>query len=165
VVKRRQILHSDGLVILESALPVARSILLTPTGDWRSIASFRIRHVRFAPVPSPLISIITASLNRAPMLAQAIESVERQGFDDYEHIIVDGCSTDGTTDLLAQHPRLKVIREPDRNVYDALNKGLRAATGSIVVLLNSDDLLAPGALAAGARALARRTVRNRGGNC
>jgi glycosyltransferase involved in cell wall biosynthesis len=88
------------------------------------------------------------------MLAQAIESVERQDFDDYEHIIVDGCSTDGTTDLLAKHPRLQVIRETDRSVYDALNKGLRAATGSIVVLLNSDDLLAPGALAAGARALA-----------
>jgi len=88
------------------------------------------------------------------MLAEAIASVKAQYFADYEHIIVDGCSTDGTAELLARHPSLRVIREPDRSVYDALNKGLRAATGELIVLLNSDDLLAPGALAAGSEALA-----------
>ena len=103
---------------------------------------------------APLISIITASLNRAPMLAEAIGSVLEQEYPEYEHIIVDGCSTDGTAELFQQHRHLKVIREPDQSVYDALNKGIRAAQGEIVVLLNSDDLLAPGALATGVQALA-----------
>jgi glycosyltransferase involved in cell wall biosynthesis len=88
------------------------------------------------------------------MLAEAIASVEAQGFLDCEHIVVDGCSTDGTAELLAQHPSLKVICEPDSSVYDALNKGLHAAAGELIVLLNSDDLLAPGALTAAAQALA-----------
>jgi glycosyltransferase involved in cell wall biosynthesis len=101
----------------------------------------------------PFFSIITASLNRAPMLAEAIASVEAQAFTDCEHIIVDGCSSDATAELLTRHPALKVIREPDRSVYDALNKGLRAATGKFIVLLNSDDLLAPGALASAAKCL------------
>jgi glycosyltransferase involved in cell wall biosynthesis len=69
-------------------------------------------------VPAPLISIITASLNRAPMLAEAIESVASQSFADLEHIIVDGCSSDGTAELLAGYPTLKVIRQPDKSVYD-----------------------------------------------
>ena len=85
------------------------------------------------------------------MLGEAIASVGAQGFANIEHIIVDGGSTDGTTELLAQHPTLRVIREPDRSVYDAFNKGIRAATGEVIALLNSDDLFAPGALAAVAK--------------
>jgi glycosyltransferase involved in cell wall biosynthesis len=100
---------------------------------------------------APSFTIITASLNRAPMLAEAIASVEEQGVADIEHIIVDGGSTDGTAELLARHPALRVIREPDRSVYDAFNKGLRMATGKVIALLNSDDLFAPGALAAVAK--------------
>ncbi len=88
------------------------------------------------------ISIVTPTLNRAHFLAQAIESVLAQGDADVEHIIVDGMSTDGTVELLARHPHLRVIREPDGGLYDALNKGLRAATGEWIGWLNSDDLFA-----------------------
>lgn len=91
-----------------------------------------------------IFSIITATLNRAHYLGAAIESVLAQGFPDFEHIIVDGGSTDGTPALLAQYPHLRVICEPDRGLYDAMNKGLRAAKGEFIGILNSDDLYVPG---------------------
>ena len=91
------------------------------------------------------ISIVTPTLNRAHFLEEAIGSVLAQQDEDVEHIVVDGMSTDGTVELLARHPHLRVIREPDSGLYDALNKGLRAATGDFIGHLNSDDLFAPGA--------------------
>jgi glycosyltransferase involved in cell wall biosynthesis len=91
------------------------------------------------------ISIVTPTLNRANFLAQAIESVLGQNDPDVEHIVVDGMSTDGTTELLARFPHVRVICEPDTGLYDALNKGLRAATGELIGWLNSDDLFAPDA--------------------
>lgn len=97
---------------------------------------------------APRISIVTPCLNRAATIGAAIDSVLAQGHPSFEHIIVDGGSTDGTTEVLARHPHLTVIREKDRNLYDAINKGLRAVRGEIVGLLNSDDLYAPGAFAA-----------------
>jgi glycosyltransferase involved in cell wall biosynthesis len=93
----------------------------------------------------PLLSIITPSFNRADMIGQAIESVINQGYSPVEHIIIDGASTDGTLDLLARYPHLKVFSAPDNGMYDALNKGLRLAQGEIIGFLNSDDLYAPGA--------------------
>ena len=92
------------------------------------------------------LSIVTPTLNRAHFLAQAIESVQAQNDPDVEHIVVDGMSTDGTAELLVRYPHLRVIREPDTGLYDALNKGLRAATGEWIGWLNSDDLFAPDAL-------------------
>ena len=103
---------------------------------------------------SPRISIVTPCLNRARYLGAAIESVRAQNFPDVEHIVVDGMSTDGTVELLERYPHLRVIREPDTGLYDALNKGLRAASGDIVGHLNSDDLYAPGVFAAVAEAFA-----------
>ncbi|HWT09961.1 MAG TPA: glycosyltransferase family 2 protein [Roseomonas sp.] len=97
---------------------------------------------------TPRISIVTPCLNRAATIGAAIDSVLAQGHPSFEHIIVDGGSTDGTAEVLARYPHLTVIREKDRNLYDAINKGLRAARGEIVGLLNSDDLYAPGAFAA-----------------
>jgi glycosyltransferase involved in cell wall biosynthesis len=96
-------------------------------------------------VSEPRISIVTPTLNRAQYLGEAIESVLAQGYANFEHIVVDGMSTDGTAGLLARYPHLRVIREPDTGLYDALNKGLRAATGEITGHLNSDDLYSPGA--------------------
>jgi glycosyltransferase involved in cell wall biosynthesis len=92
----------------------------------------------------PKISIITACLNRAGMVSTAIESVLAQEYPDFEHIIVDGGSTDGTLDVLDRYPHLKVISERDNGMYDALNKGLKLAQGEIVGFLNSDDCYAPG---------------------
>ena len=99
-------------------------------------------------------SIVTPTFNRRDMLAEALDSVARQDWPEIEHIIVDGGSTDGTLDLIAGRPELRVIGGPDQGVYDALNKGISAATGEVVCLLNSDDMFEPGALAESAAGFA-----------
>ena len=96
----------------------------------------------------PLFSVITPSFNQAPYLERCIESVLAQGTDDFEHIIFDNCSTDGTRDLLGKYPHLRWTSEPDRGQSHALNKGFAAAKGRIFCWLNSDDAYAPGAFAA-----------------
>ena len=93
-------------------------------------------------------SIVTPTLNRREMLVAALDSVARQGWSEVEHIVVDGGSTDGTLELVASRPELCLIGGPDSGVYDALNKGIAAATGDVLGLLNSDDTYEPGALAA-----------------
>jgi glycosyltransferase involved in cell wall biosynthesis len=90
------------------------------------------------------ISIITACYNNSTYLRTTIESVLNQTYPDIEYIIVDGNSTDGTTDLIRSYEpafgnRLKWLSEPDRGMYDAMNKGIRMASGEIVGILNSDD--------------------------
>lgn len=101
---------------------------------------------------TPTISIVTPCLNRAATIEAAIASVAAQSYPALEHIVIDGGSTDGTLDILARHPHLRVVSEPDRNLYDAINKGLALSQGDVWGLLNSDDELKPGALAAVARA-------------
>lgn len=103
----------------------------------------------------PMISIVTPTLNRAEMIRTAIESVLRQGYPNVEHIVVDGRSADGTMAVLADYPHLRVVCEPDRGVYDGLNKGIRLARGEVIGHLNSDDIYAPGALLAVARQFQR----------
>ena len=93
---------------------------------------------------SPLISIITPSLNRAGMIDSAIDSVLAQDYPRMEHIVVDGGSTDGTLDRLKRYPQVRVLSGPDAGMYDALNKGLAAATGEVIGFLNSDDLYVEG---------------------
>lgn len=98
----------------------------------------------------PYLSVITATFNRVQYLREAIASVHDQGRDDVEHIVVDGGSTDGTLEWLRTQKEFQVrlITGPDEGVYDAWNKGLRAARGAVVVFLNSDDVLADGAFEA-----------------
>lgn len=103
---------------------------------------------------APFFSVVTPCLNRAATIGAAVESVLAQGHCSFEHIVVDGGSTDGTLEVLARHLHLRVVSGPDRNLFDAINKGLRLARGEAVGLLNSDDLYAPGAFAAAERALA-----------
>ncbi|MCK4790684.1 MAG: glycosyltransferase [Desulfobacteraceae bacterium] len=100
---------------------------------------------------SPLISIITPSLNSADFIAEALESVLSQDYPNFEHIVVDGGSEDGTLGILRNHPHLKVIAEPDKNLYDALNKGIFACGGEIIGHLNSDDCYEKGIFEAVAR--------------
>ena len=88
------------------------------------------------------ISIITPIYNRVELISEAINSVLDQNYPCFEHIIVDGGSTDGTLSILSNYPHLRVISEPDKGVYDALNKGIQAATGDIIGLINSDDFYA-----------------------
>lgn len=88
---------------------------------------------------SKKLSIITPSLNRRDMLENIIKNVIAQKYPDYEHIVIDGGSTDGTVELARSYPQIKFITEPDQGMYDALNKGLMLASGDIIGFLNTDD--------------------------
>lgn len=91
------------------------------------------------------ITIITATYNSGSTIRDTMESVLRQSYSDYEHIIVDGRSKDNTMDVVRElEPRyeagrLKYISEPDKGIYDAMNKGIAMATGDVIGILNSDD--------------------------
>ena len=90
------------------------------------------------------ISILTATYNSKRTLHNTLERVLSQTYTDYEHIIIDGDSKDGTLDLIKAYApkygdRLKVVSEPDQGIYDAMNKGIRMATGDVIGILNSDD--------------------------
>ena len=89
----------------------------------------------------PLFSIITATYNAADTVGRTLASVDAQTFADYEHIVVDGASADGTTALVnaAENPARRMISEPDRGLYDAMNKGIVAATGQYLIFLNAGD--------------------------
>lgn len=90
------------------------------------------------------ITIITVTYNSASTILETLASVARQTYPEIEHIVVDGASTDGTQALIAAHrPSVsKWISEPDQGIYDAMNKGLRLASGEFVGFLNGDDTLA-----------------------
>lgn len=90
------------------------------------------------------ISIVTACYNAAEHLGDALRSVDSQSWPDFEHLIVDGASTDTTPEVLRAHqdPRRLVVSEPDHGIYDAMNKGLLRASGDVVGFLNADDFLA-----------------------
>ncbi len=88
------------------------------------------------------VSIITITYNSGKTLASALQSVADQTYGDIEHIIVDGASKDDTMSIVAQFAHVaQAITEPDRGIYDAMNKGVRLATGDVVGVLNSDDFL------------------------
>lgn len=87
------------------------------------------------------ISIVTATYNSASTIAGCITSVQNQTYPDIEHIIIDGSSTDNSLELVRNTPNriTKIISEPDKGIYDAMNKGIKLATGDIIGILNSDD--------------------------
>jgi glycosyltransferase involved in cell wall biosynthesis len=89
------------------------------------------------------ISIVTPSFNSAKFIEDCIQSVLNQNYPNFEHIIVDGCSTDGTVEILKKYPHLKWISEPDEGQSDALNKGFKMATGEIIGWLNADEIYLP----------------------
>lgn len=88
------------------------------------------------------ISIITVCYNSAATIRDTIESVLSQTYLDIEYIIVDGASTDHTLEIVNEYRGriARVVSEPDRGVYDAMNKGIRMAAGDVVGILNSDDI-------------------------
>ncbi|MEH6659264.1 glycosyltransferase family 2 protein [Leeuwenhoekiella marinoflava] len=87
------------------------------------------------------ISVITIVYNNKATIASCIEAVQAQDYPDVEHIVIDGGSTDGTREIIEIYrDRLGYcISEPDNGLYNALNKGIRAATGEIIGILHSDD--------------------------
>ena len=88
------------------------------------------------------ITIITVVFNAADTILDALDSVSKQSHRDVEHIVVDGASTDRTLDIIKRHGSrvAKIISEPDKGIYDAMNKGLRLATGEVIGFLNADDV-------------------------
>jgi glycosyltransferase involved in cell wall biosynthesis len=91
-------------------------------------------------------SIITICYNPGPVVRSAVESVLGQSYPNIEYIIVDGGSTDGTLewlkDIIDQEAKMSLVSEPDEGLYDALNKGVRLATGDVVGFVHADDYLA-----------------------
>jgi glycosyltransferase involved in cell wall biosynthesis len=90
---------------------------------------------------TPFFSIITVVFNRAKTIEIAISSLRSQSFKNYEHIIIDGGSTDGTHEILEKYKSKNtvIVSEGDRGIYDAINKGIAIATGKYIGVLHSDD--------------------------
>ncbi|MFA6715794.1 MAG: glycosyltransferase family 2 protein [Victivallaceae bacterium] len=106
------------------------------------------------------ISIITVCYNSVEYLEDAVESVLSQDYDNFEYIIIDGGSTDGTLDIIRKYEsRLAYwISAPDRGIYDAMNKGIAQASGDIIGMINSDDYYLPGAFRKVANAFADKSL-------
>ncbi len=94
----------------------------------------------------PKISVVTPSFNSIHTIRETIESVRTQDYPNWEHIVVDGGSKDGTLEILKEYPHLRWVSEKDEGHYHAMNKGIQMAAGGIVNILNADDCFRPGAL-------------------
>ena len=90
------------------------------------------------------ITIITVCVNAEKTIKDTIESVLKQSYKDFEYIIVDGKSSDDTLKIISKYDdkRIRLISEKDKGLYDAMNKGIKLATGEIIGTINSDDILA-----------------------
>lgn len=94
--------------------------------------------------PYPLISVVTATWNCANTIQDCLQSVAAQSWPHREHVVIDGGSQDGTVSLLELHRQQigTLLIEPDKGIYDALNKGIARASGDVVGFLHADDLYA-----------------------
>lgn len=104
-----------------------------------------------------LFSIITVCFNSEKTIERTIKSVLEQSCQDYEYILVDGASSDRTLEIIHKYKplfqgRMKLISEPDKGIYDAMNKGIQAASGELIGIINSDDYYEKDALEKIARA-------------
>lgn len=90
------------------------------------------------------VSVITVSYNSAQTIERTIKSVQSQTWDDLQHIVIDGGSTDGTLQIIERYQKTiaAYLSEPDNGIYDAMNKGMDLADGEIICFLNADDLYA-----------------------
>ena len=93
------------------------------------------------------VSLITACFRSAKVIRTALESVLGQKDVDFEYLVIDGGSDDGTVDIIKEYEpkfggKMRWLSERDAGMYDAINKGIRMATGDVVGILNADDVLA-----------------------
>ena len=97
---------------------------------------------------NPIISVITICYNSVQTLEETMQSVLNQDYDNLDYVVIDGGSTDGTLDIIAKYKnRLGYFKsEPDHGISDAFNKGIDHSSGELIVIINSDDILLPGAL-------------------
>lgn len=116
---------------------------------------------------TPKLSVITITFNSVKTLERTIESVLNQGYENLEYIIIDGGSTDGTQEIIKKYKKVLGFwcSEPDKGISDAFNKGIKAATGDLIWIINSDDGLMPGAVNALMRQYSPEIDVYRGKNC
>jgi glycosyltransferase involved in cell wall biosynthesis len=110
---------------------------------------------------TPKVLIVTPSLNRVALIEATIESVLKQTYKNIEYIVVDGGSIDGTLEILEKYSKegkLKYISEPDKGMYDAINKGFNMSDGDILAYLNTDDMYFPWTVSVAVEALQTRHV-------
>lgn len=94
---------------------------------------------------NPKISVVTVCFNAVNYIEKTIESVLCQTFEDYEYLIIDGGSTDGTLDIIRSYEgnvHIRWISEPDKGIYDAMNKGIAMASGEWLNMMNAGDCFA-----------------------
>lgn len=89
----------------------------------------------------PAITVVTITFNAGATIARTLESVASQTYRDYEHLIIDGASRDDTVAIASarKDSRLRILSEPDKGLYDAMNKGLSMARGEFIIFLNAGD--------------------------
>lgn len=89
----------------------------------------------------PLFSIITVTFNASNVIQPTLDSIKEQTFSNFEHLIVDGASRDNTLDIArnADIPQMRIISEPDKGLYDAMNKSIKLASGVFLIFLNAGD--------------------------
>ena len=101
--------------------------------------------------PTPRISVVVPAFNHERFIGEALESVRRQTFEDFEAVIVDDGSTDGTAEIAQavarKDPRFRVHRQANAGSHAAINRAIALAQGDWIAILNSDDRFAPGRLA------------------
>jgi glycosyltransferase len=89
------------------------------------------------------VSLITACFNSEASIGRCLNSLNKQSYTDYEHIVIDGASDDRTLEIVRElSPKSQLISEPDKGIYDAINKGIDLARGEVIGLLHSDDFYA-----------------------
>ena len=93
-------------------------------------------------IMQPIISLITITFNSQETIQSTLDSIFNQSFQDFEHIIIDGGSSDNTLNIIENHDikTSKLISEKDNGIYDALNKGIRESKGRYIGILHSDDI-------------------------
>lgn len=96
-----------------------------------------------------LVSVLTPCFNSAGTIEKTLECIENQTYANIEYIIIDGGSTDGTLEIIERHrdklpKKFTLISEQDNGIYDAMNKGIRLASGKLIGIVNSDDWYEPG---------------------